>query len=347
VGDLFHGRTVHSKTDGLKVFDQVTVDLIAPDVLKMPVYYVDEMRRNGFTVREFDSIAAYLDAGTGLADKWYFTRPQLERMGDQVLQRQEELRGKITFQQQYLDRVPEGTLFYHPLPRHKEHPVIPTFLDDTPLNGWERQSANGRLVRIVLLGLFAGLLGEDYDGDRIIYAGDEEDFIEEIPVSPNETPKRYSEGVHPIDDGIVIDHICRGDTSQEIRRHMGKIVEILELHGKGGEWVSTSQNDSSVYKGILFRPGHQGLNDVEMKRLAAIAPGSTLNIIKGGAVTGKYRLHAPPRVYNMDGLVCANEYCISHPSHHEGVTAHFLRVSDHEVRCIYCGRSYSFKEIWR
>merc|ERR1712112_60398 len=30
IGDLLHGRTVHSKTDGLAVFDTVAVDLIAP-----------------------------------------------------------------------------------------------------------------------------------------------------------------------------------------------------------------------------------------------------------------------------------------------------------------------------
>lgn len=36
VGDLYHGRTVHSKADGLKIFDSVIVDLIAPPELAMP-----------------------------------------------------------------------------------------------------------------------------------------------------------------------------------------------------------------------------------------------------------------------------------------------------------------------
>ena len=39
VGDLYHGRTVHSKADGLKLFDHVKVDLIAPDELAMPENY--------------------------------------------------------------------------------------------------------------------------------------------------------------------------------------------------------------------------------------------------------------------------------------------------------------------
>ena len=36
VGDLYHGRTVHSKADGLRIFDHVKVDLIAPEELMMP-----------------------------------------------------------------------------------------------------------------------------------------------------------------------------------------------------------------------------------------------------------------------------------------------------------------------
>ena len=36
IGDLFHGRTVHSKADGLQIFKKVVVDLVAPDELQMP-----------------------------------------------------------------------------------------------------------------------------------------------------------------------------------------------------------------------------------------------------------------------------------------------------------------------
>eukprot|EP00392_Amoebophrya_sp_AT5.2_P011644 g11723.t1 len=62
VGDLFHGRTVHSKVDGLKVFESVHVDLIAPDELAMPEHYVERMRDadHCFVVRKFASIDEYL-----------------------------------------------------------------------------------------------------------------------------------------------------------------------------------------------------------------------------------------------------------------------------------------------
>ncbi len=350
VGDLFHGRTVHSKADGLKTFDHVKVDLIAPVELAMPESYVEKMRENGFEIRIFPSIDAYLEQGD-IARKWYFTRPQLERMGDRILQRQVELREAITFRKDFLDRMPEGTKFYHPLPRHKEHPTIPTFLDETSFNGWERQSINGMYVRIVLLALIGGRIGDDFTPEKIAPVRDinDEEYIIEVPASsePKKEVKTYSEGVHPIRNGIVIDHICKGDSPAGIRNHMRLISSVLGLdESKGGEWISTGREPDS-YKGIIFRPGARELTRKELKRLAAVAPGCTLNIIKDGKVAAKYRTHMPPRIYNFDDLACSNEACISHPSQSEGVPALFYRTVDNRFACAYCGKSHSFKEIWQ
>ena len=125
VGDLFHGRTVHSKVNGLKIFESVRVDLIAPQELMMPDHYIDEMKENGFSVRIFSSIDEYL-AQTDIACIWYFTRLQLERMGDEILEKADSLRKAVTFRQDFMPLLKPQTRFYHPLPRHKEHPTIPT-----------------------------------------------------------------------------------------------------------------------------------------------------------------------------------------------------------------------------
>jgi len=352
VGDLFHGRTVHSKADGLTTFGKVTVDLIAPEELALPADYIRRMEANGFMVREFSSIAEYLQQKK-IADKWYFTRPQLERMGDRVLQKQHELRKAITFSEEFLGFLKPDTRFYHPLPRNKLHPVIPTYLDNTPLNGWERQSANGMIVRIILLGMFSGHIGDDFSPitsrPSVV---DQNQFVKSVPVklsveTKSRKDKHYSEGVRPISDGIVIDHICKGDSSVEIRQHMTQIVSLLGLHGKGGEWVSTSKQSEDSFKGIIFRPGHEGLNTSDMKRLAAVSPGCTVNIIKQGAVQEKYRLHLPPKIYNLQGLSCSNPACISHPDHHELVPARFNKTAKGLLSCEYCGKSHTFKEIWK
>jgi aspartate carbamoyltransferase len=350
VGDLYHGRTVHSKADGLRIFDRVRIDLIAPPELAMPETYRMRMEENGFEVRLFDSIDEYL-AQQDVADKWYFTRPQLERMGEQILKRQDELRAKVTFRKEFMRHLPKGSKFYHPLPRHRVHPTIPTFLDETSLNGWERQSINGMYVRIVLLALIAGKIGTDFTGEERQKGRNDEEYILQVESSMPSADKKedaYSEGVRPIRDGLVIDHICRGDDPATIRRHMALIIKIMGLDdGKGGEWISTSKKDSGQFKGIVFRPGTRELDRKDLKRLAAVAAGCTLNIIRDGSVVAKYRTHLPPRIYNFDDLACNNEACISHPSHAEGVPARFERTRDNRYACAYCGTVHTFKEIWK
>ena len=347
VGDLYHGRTVHSKADGLKLWDKVKVDLIAPEELAMPESYVTKMKDNGFTVRIFSSIEEYLKQDD-ISTKWYFTRPQLERMGEKILAKADMLRSSITFQRQFMDRIPEGTKFYHPRPRHTEHPTIPTFLDDTPLNGWERQSINGMYCRIILLGLVAGKLGDDFKPTvkAESQTEPEQNWIIEVR-SPAKTKKEeISEGVKPIRDGIVIDHICKGDTPEDIRRHMTLIRKVMDLDGlKGGEWVSQSSNGQ--FKGIIFRPGKFTLDHKQIKRLAAVAPGCTLNIIENGKVAHKFRTSLPPRIYNFDDIMCINEACISNDKQCENVQAMFIKTHDNRYRCAYCGRVHTFKEIFK
>ncbi len=347
VGDLFHGRTVHSKADGLKIFKSVKVDLIAPEELAMPEFYVERMKENGYSVRIFSSIEEYL-AQDDIASKWYFTRPQLERMGDRILQKQEELRRSITFTKEFLPKIKEGTKFYHPLPRHKVTPTIPTFLDETPLNGWERQSINGMYVRIVLLSLIAGRIGSDFVPTVKKEEAVREDYITEIDLTSKPMKEKHvSEGVQPIHNGIVIDHILKGDNPGEIRRHMRLISTVLGLdEQKGGDWVSTG-NDDQTYKGIIFRPGSYDLDRKQLKRLSAVAPGCTLNLIKDGRVIHKFRLYLPPRIYNFEDLACTNEACISNPEQNEGVPAMFQRTKENTFVCAYCNKTHTFKEIWK
>lgn len=349
VGDLFHGRTVHSKVDGLKLFKKVKVDLIAPEELMISSNYIERMKENGFDVRLFSSIEEYLK-NPDIALMWYFTRPQLERMGERVIQKQAILREAITFRKEFLPLIDPNTRFYHPLPRHKEHPTIPTWLDNTPFNGWERQAINGMYARIILLSLISGKIGDDYipvkDTEKDINS---EEYIVKVDLENREKKdsdkKNYSEGIRPIANGLVIDHICKGETPEEIREHMRLISKVIGLdNGRGGEWVSKGADGK--YKGIIFRPGNFNLDRKDLKRLAAVAPNSTLNIIKDGKVDAKYRTHIPPRIYNFDDLGCLNDACISHPSQAEGVPLLFHRTSEGHFACAYCGRVHSFKEIW-
>jgi len=217
IGDLYHGRTVHSKVHGLSSFDSVSIDLVAPPELAMPAHYVRAMQEQGFIIRVFQSIQEYIERAD-VAPQWYFTRPQIERMGDRILHNQDRLRAAITCDVDTASRLGERTVLYHPLPRHRERPTIPPSLDSTSLSGWERQSANGWYVRITLLALIAGQIETDYEGPvgPIQDADEDPPFVREI-VPTESKPKEYSEGVHPIMDGLAIDHVRVGEDAEQIR----------------------------------------------------------------------------------------------------------------------------------
>ncbi len=354
VGDLYHGRTVHSKVYGLRLFDAVRVDLVAPPELSMPRHYVEEMRHAGFVVREFGSIGEYLEQRAepqGVARQWYFTRPQLERMGERVLRRAGELREAITFDPARQEKLPPGTVFYHPLPRHREHPTIPVALDDSPLNGWERQSANGWYVRMVLIALLAGRIGDDYEGPIGRPHSEDPPLITEVrsrDVPPEDNTgkgRRYSEGIRPIHDGLVIDHIFTGAEPAAIRSHLTTLISVMHLHGRGGEWVSAGADGR--HKGLLFRPGHPGLGEDQVRKLAAVIPGATVNIIRDGTVAHKYRLGHPQRIWGLPELICRNTACITFPENGEQTLPSFRRGRTGAYICEYCSTTHAFTEVWR
>ena len=347
IGDLYHGRTTHSKADGLKIFKDVEVDLISPRELAMPEHYVSKMEENGFSVRRFDSITEYLSQKK-IADIWYFTRLQLERMGEDVLEKADRLREAVTMTKDILSTharvLPEQTKFYHPLPRHREHPTLPFYLDQSPLNGWEQQSINGYYTRVIELAMLGGVLGEDYEGAPNQGTDDSSEFIEEVAAVPRKK-KEYKIGFIPISDGTVIDHIGKGDEIETIWDHINNIRRMLNLNAMGSHGVYQSGN-GGLYKGMVALPNIIEFDAKNIKKLAAIAPGCTLNIIRGQKVIHKYRIHMPPRIYNFDEISCKNPDCISHPTHHENAMTVFYRSGENTFSCRYCERPHAFREIW-
>ena len=343
LGDLLHGRTVHSKVDGLRVFDAVKVDLVAPTELTFPEQYLQKMRDNGYEVREFPSIIDYLSQSE-VAQIWYFTRLQLERMGEEILERADYLRSAVTFAPEHMASLPAGTRFYHPLPRHREHPTVPSFLDRTELNGWHRQSINGYFTRIIEIAMLAGKIGDDYDGPLLEFTEPEDDFIEEASVASDKNHE-YKVGIKPVDNGIVIDHIGRGRDLEIIWNQIDKIRRIMGLNCRSSHGVYHT-NNPDLFKGIISLPDVLSFDDRQIKMLGAIAPGCTLNIVKDARVQKKYRLHMPPRVYNFDEISCKNDSCISSPTHFEHVSPEFYRAGDVQFECKYCEHIHRFGEIW-
>ncbi len=343
LGDLYHGRTVHSKADGLRAFKQVTVDLVAPPELAMPEAYVDKMRRNGYDVRLYGSIDEYLASGKA-ATIWYFTRLQLERMGESVLEKAPALRRAVTFRKDMLDRLPAGARFYHPLPRDRMAPVIPTFLDDTPLNAWDAQSANGYYTRAVEMAMVAGVLGDDFEGEGLVPRAVDEDFVVEATTGGAAKPE-YKVGIKPVESGLVIDHIASGRPVEEIWNRIDKIRRVLGLNLRSSHGVY--HNNAGAFKGIVSVPDVLSFGEKDLKRLGALSPGCTLNLVKDRSVVKKYRLGMPPRIYNFSDIACRNDNCISHPAHKENVETSFVRKPGTDTFvCRWCEREHDYSEIW-
>ena len=343
VGDLFHGRTVHSKADGLRIFDNVKVDLIAPEELSMPLHYKHKMRAHDFGIREFDSIETYLGQ-KDVAPVWYFTRLQLERMGEDILNHVDRLTEAVTFRREWMDKLRRGTTFYHPLPRNREYPAIPCFLDKTPLNGWDRQAMNGYYTRAVLVGMLGGRLGNDFQGESPRFEKKKSNYIEEVKKFVSRK-KEYKIGTKPVENGIVIDHIGKGEDINTIWEHIYKTRKILGLNVVSSHGVYRSHKDGQ-YKGVLSLPDLEQFDLIKMKKLSAIAPESTINIIRDSMVKQKYRIHFPPKIYDFDEISCKNPDCISHPDHHENATPYFFKTEDNTFICKYCDKEHDYKDIW-
>ena len=145
VGDLKHGRTVHSLLKALCLWN-VNVTLVSPESLHMPTDLVAQLRANGAHINETDS----LERAARAADVIYMTRIQKERFADHS--DYEALKGSFVIDAPFMRRHPQITLM-HPLPRVDE---IAADVDDFENAAYFRQAQNGLYVRMAVLALVFG-----------------------------------------------------------------------------------------------------------------------------------------------------------------------------------------------
>jgi len=143
VGDLKHGRTVHSLADLLANYD-VRFQFVAPDALRMPAEIVGRLRAKGLSVTETSDLAGTIP----VADVVYMTRIQRERFEDAA--EYDRLKDAFVLTRDALDPAKETITVMHPLPRVNE---IATDVDGLPGAAYFRQAANGVPVRMALLSL--------------------------------------------------------------------------------------------------------------------------------------------------------------------------------------------------
>jgi aspartate carbamoyltransferase catalytic subunit len=152
VGDLRHGRTVHSLIKLLAQRSRMRFTLIAPPGLEMPSAICDQVAAHGHAI-EFRSV---LRQGLHDADLVYATRIQRERMSGEA---REGYASEFRVDRAFVDtHCAASTLLMHPLPRDSSPGAndLSTDLDGDPRLAIFRQSDNGVAVRMAI---FATLLG--------------------------------------------------------------------------------------------------------------------------------------------------------------------------------------------
>jgi aspartate carbamoyltransferase catalytic subunit len=146
MGDLKYGRTVHSLTRLLSLYN-TQLYFVAPDLLRMPEEIVDEVRASGHPFAELRDVHDII----GDIDVLYMTRVQKERFEDPA--QYEKLQNIYVVDPELMSRAKSDMILMHPLPRVYE---IAMEVDEDPRAAYFRQMENGMYIRMALLAAVLG-----------------------------------------------------------------------------------------------------------------------------------------------------------------------------------------------
>ncbi|MBK9052293.1 MAG: aspartate carbamoyltransferase [Chloroflexi bacterium] len=146
VGDLRYGRTVHSLTKLLLHYN-VSLRFVSPEMLRLPLTIMNEVKDAGVDVRETHDVADVIQN----ADVLYVTRVQKERFSD--LAQYEEVKNLYEITTDLMTKAKKKMIIMHPLPRVGE---IHYNVDSDARAAYFRQVQNGMYVRMALLAAVLG-----------------------------------------------------------------------------------------------------------------------------------------------------------------------------------------------
>lgn len=148
LGDLRHGRTVHSLAYGLARYDDVKLYLSSPSLLKMRREIVDDVSKN-INVIETDQLEPLIPK----VDVLYVTRIQKERFPD--IEEYEKVATSYEITLDTLRTAKRKMILMHPLPRITE---IAHEVDFSPHAKYFKEVWYGLVVRMGLLALILGAI---------------------------------------------------------------------------------------------------------------------------------------------------------------------------------------------
>lgn len=153
MGDLKHGRTVHSLSKLLSLYNKVKITMISPKALQMPDSVLSTLSDAGHEIVLTDAIEGNL-----ACDVIYQTRIQQERFASR--DEADLYRGHFSLNKEiYTQYCKKNTVIMHPLPRDSrpEANELDDDLNDLDNLAIFRQAQNGVLVRMALFALTLGV----------------------------------------------------------------------------------------------------------------------------------------------------------------------------------------------
>ncbi|MBD3190931.1 MAG: aspartate carbamoyltransferase [Candidatus Heimdallarchaeota archaeon] len=147
VGDLKYGRTVHSLAYSLSKYQNVTIDFVSPNSLKIREEIKTDLVETGMKFHETEKLIETVSK----VDAIYMTRIQKERFPQES--EYEKVKDAYVLNKEIMKKAKGPIPVLHPLPRVNE---IDYDLDDTIHAVYFKQAFNGVLVRMALLNLFLG-----------------------------------------------------------------------------------------------------------------------------------------------------------------------------------------------
>lgn len=153
MGDLKHGRTVHSLSKLLSLYNDVKITMISPKALQMPDNVISTLTNAGHEVIVTDEMEGNL-----ACDIIYQTRIQQERFASK--DEAELYRGHFSLNKEaYKQYCKDHTVIMHPLPRDSRPEANELDIDLNDLDNLAifRQAQNGVLVRMALFALTLGV----------------------------------------------------------------------------------------------------------------------------------------------------------------------------------------------
>nr|BAD29726.1 aspartate carbamoyltransferase and dihydroorotate dehydrogenase [Neobodo saliens] len=152
VGDLKHGRTVHSLARVLANFNVAALHFVAPAGLEMPDSVASELLAAGVATETHAALTPELVAE---ADVVYLTRTQKERFAS--AEAYEAVKGTYRMDAALLAHAKSDMVVMHPLPRNEE---LSTDVDGDRRAAYMRQMNYGLYARMALLLVVLGRADE-------------------------------------------------------------------------------------------------------------------------------------------------------------------------------------------